>query len=233
VLPQASCKTCAKETARVEQKCAREMLGRFRIQAKLPTRRKKERPTEMLLHLIDETGRTTTVLAPISDHPPSLVLPKYAQPTIFQGIRGVDTYIPRFWSAYSEEEFAKLRSKFKVTGYNLGGVHPLLFARMLGKIAHATAVFGMDCFTPLLLDLILGRTAVLTDLVGGLLENHPPEPHTHMLDIALRPSLNLIFVKIRLFAQMGAPIYHVVAGSVTPEVATAITAWESMNSRSA
>jgi hypothetical protein len=54
VLPEASCQTCADITGAIEGKCCNMMLRAFRVHADVPTRRKKKRPT----HLIVLDGET-------------------------------------------------------------------------------------------------------------------------------------------------------------------------------
>jgi hypothetical protein len=108
--------------------------------------------------------------------------------------------------------------KFGGTGLKIGPVKVLAFARMLAKIAHSFAVarMGINKFNPLLLDLILGRTEVVTHLVGGDLDPPPAvTDYGHSLD--LRPECRVggrtfVVATVRLFAQFGAPQYYVVVG---------------------
>jgi hypothetical protein len=59
-------------------------------------------------------------------------------------------------------------------------------ARMIAKIAHAFAVAdqGLDKFTPLLPDVVLGRSDNLADLIGG--EMPCPPLRTRFTDCILR-----------------------------------------------
>jgi hypothetical protein len=87
---------------------------------------------------------------------------------------------------------------------------------MLAKIAHSFAVaeMGLGSFKPLLPDLILGKTMTPTYWVGGQLDIPPPGV-TDRIDLDYDWNANgktFTVAHIRLFAQLGAPLYHVVIG---------------------
>jgi hypothetical protein len=100
----------------------------------------------------------------------------------------------------------------------VGKINPLEFARFLAKIAYAYAVadLGKYAFIPLILPLLFGRRAVFTDLVGGDYEIPPATSDLHRLQSFVCDAGIVKFqcVQIRLFANRGTPIYHVVVGLV-------------------
>lgn len=90
------------------------------------------------------------------------------------------------------------------------------FAQFLAKIAHCFAVSVLgEGFIPTLLDFI--RTAATSpryDLVGGTPSGEPSE-NLHELELYWErvAGVHYALVKIRLFANLGAPTYLVIAGT--------------------
>jgi hypothetical protein len=110
-----------------------------------------------------------------------------------------------------------------------GGVKPLVFARMLAKIAHAATVgwLGLDSFKPYLPPLILGEDENAAYLVGGAeppTAPGPAQPYSkktrhHILKIIPMSSAgkpDLLAVSIRLFLHIGTPTYWVIVGEPLP-----------------
>jgi hypothetical protein len=102
---------------------------------------------------------------------------------------------------------------------------PDIFARVLAKIAHTTAIahFGIDSFRPLLPGVILGTDKNVPYLVGGYAPPTDPDPplaagrhnvsHQMAMCIVRNDSgHHLLFATIRLFPFTGAPTYSVVVG---------------------
>ena len=92
------------------------------------------------------------------------------------------------------------------------------FFQMLAKIGHAYAVaeIGFSHFSPLLVDLILGRDDHLGHHIGTETEN-PGSKTTKLHTLALMSARDangdeLIVVNVGLFARLSAPPYHVVVG---------------------
>jgi hypothetical protein len=118
----------------------------------------------------------------------------------------------------------------------------VLFSQMLCKIAHAfaSAEILRDNFDALLPDFI-SQVPVKTEnddrryyLVGGDTNWQEPEPYLHELGLGIYEvgADTFLIARIRLFAFMGAPVYHVVVGTI-PESkrAAAIARLSSNNSR--
>lgn len=94
---------------------------------------------------------------------------------------------------------------------------------MLPKIAHSFAVAdqGLESFVPLLPNLILHGSKTPSYLVGGDLGVPEAFPTLHRLHLEVvnadardgRSSpVQYLIVHVRLFANLGAPQYHVVVG---------------------
>ena len=90
------------------------------------------------------------------------------------------------------------------------------FAKFLAKIAHGFAIdaFG-NSFDPLLPNFIRSEArGARYDLVGGVSDDDAPSDNLHELGADWRHYNGTLFatVRIRLFANLGAPAYLVVAG---------------------
>lgn len=103
-------------------------------------------------------------------------------------------------------------------------IRAITFARLLAKIAYGYAVaeYGLStttAFTPLGLDLILGRSDDGFYTVGGDSIIPPQEgagpPHTlGLLLLSVSLSRLLLVVEIRLFRQSSTPVYRVIVGEI-------------------
>lgn len=102
VLPDASCKVCAAITAKVEQFCLRPMLGRFRIQMKLPTRRPGERPDALPLEIVRADGSLDSKPLPIEEHPITCIGFDWAAPRLLGGKPPKNTFEGRLIVRYAE-----------------------------------------------------------------------------------------------------------------------------------
>jgi hypothetical protein len=95
---------------------------------------------------------------------------------------------------------------------------PVTFARLIAKIAHCITVRaeGIDGFEPFLTDIIRGKDlSKLWYFIGGL--DTRPTPYGRPLSTSLwvgEPGRkdDFIFAEIRLFADLGAPIYYAIVG---------------------
>ena len=105
------------------------------------------------------------------------------------------------------------RRKVKVGAFQM-----LPFARMLAKISHSYAVgqLGLHAFRPLLPPLILGESTAAPWLVGGGASAPAPDTEPLLHDVWLQKCLTAgveyVLARIRLFAFVGMPRYHVVVG---------------------
>ncbi len=229
ILENASCRRCSVITAKIEQHCAHEMFGHLRISQKLPTRRKKERPGSAPANFVF-SDRTEEHLIAFDKHPANTLFPVFPMPSLMEwGMNeGVAVLGYRaFHDATAVENLQKW-----IPGQNLVEVNfappkidPIQLVRMLAKIAHSFAVakFGLNGFTPFLQNIILEDGAPWRPYVGGSFDYQRDTAQFHRI-IAGRiqaPTCTWLFVKIRLFAQLGGPnecppFYWVIVGSLTP-----------------
>jgi hypothetical protein len=66
VILDGSCKVCAAETTKIENEVGRKVLWDFRAHVNAPTRRKKERPTELPFTYSVAGGATQTKTVPVA-----------------------------------------------------------------------------------------------------------------------------------------------------------------------
>ena len=219
ILPKSSCKSCATITGKLEQFCLRPMLGNLRIRLNLPTRRPKDRPTELPIEFIRINGQRETEIVRAHEAPFVCLGYRFPAPGILRGAIPAQDYedgelIAKFINEGASKYMSPEGQKVKI-----GTINILEFTRMLAKIAHSYAVaeFGLDVFTPFLPDLILGKSTITPYLVGGdksdapLLDSEPALHHVYWQDCLVN-GVQYILVAIRLFAIFGMPRYHAVVG---------------------
>jgi hypothetical protein len=228
-LPQASCVVCAKITGEIEKKCLRDMLRPIRTRLGMRSRRKKERPDKLPLHIVRD-GRHVTHYLPIKDYPTILGMLSFDQPRFLSGkppqedkgglvapgLYGLNIDVKSYIAEYTK--------KHGGSGLSFGPIQPGLYARMLAKIAHAYTVaeYGVDSFSPFLIELILSGTDDPFNLVGGDLDDpgtkihvlKTDDLHAIMIDEREIRGKRCLVVTIQLFACLNAPIYSVVVGEI-------------------
>jgi hypothetical protein len=221
VLPDASCKVCAALTAKVEQFCLRPMLGRFRIQMKLPTRRPGERPDALPLEIVRADGSLDSKPLPIEEHPITCIGFDWAAPRLLDGKPPKNTFEGRLIVRYAgtDRNFLK-HAKGEGDKVKLGTFGAAIFARMLAKIGHSYAVANMppNSFEPMLPNLILGNDTDLyaSYLVGGDKSGWSPKSahclHSGYLQDCTSGGVTYTLAGITLFEIVGMPRYHVIVG---------------------
>ena len=229
VFPKSSCLPCAKITGSVEQFCLRTMFGVARAHLGLGTRRPKERPPTFALRHKRHDGYLEAVPVKPDSQPILLHLVKLAPPGIVVGEEPKNVF-ENAQSVISLSRPADILSKElpQFTGMNIQSppIEMSRFSRMLAKIAHSFAVAerGIDSFTPLLPELILGRYDTPSYLVGRIMGSPivPPDGLLHHLFleyIRTDDGSEFLVANIRLFAILNTPHYHVVIArtkSATP-----------------
>lgn len=228
VLPKSSCAACAKETSAFERTCQRTMLGPLRIYYDLPSRRRKERPEKLPLKVkrtpdadwsyidVDQQIYPFLVLFPLLDLPDELSGRTTAESrgaVVRQlWIRGAsfrDGILPHLAALAAELQVAAIEPTAKFSAPE--------FFRMLAKIAHAFAVaeMGIGSFAPFLIPIVRAAdTANCVQYIGGLREQEPRTENLHELSF-VPPPVNrpdIIAVRVRLFATLETPTYHVAVG---------------------
>lgn len=215
-LTKASCEHCARITSRFETDLLRNAFGPARLALCLRSKRPAERSQH--LHLQVRRGRTElAVPIPVEEYPAVLALPIFAPPECVSqdsgpsGLRLLDAHVIQV----AGRPIAELHAKY---GYEYTGIRleyqPVEFARALAKIAYAFAVLRLgleqisDCYV---LPAILGETAGIGQWVRcGAGEPVGSSAGLHALTLKLMQ--DEIHVFVRLFAQFGAPEYHVIVG---------------------
>ncbi len=119
------------------------------------------------------------------------------------------------WSWIKHDAYEAV-AKLGGVGFTIADIQPLIFTRMLAKIAygHAVTIFGLGTFKPLLIDHIRNGLDNPNPFIGGPAEKPPAEPFLHRLTssrVSARGK-DYILTEVRLLAQLGAPSYLVLVG---------------------
>lgn len=229
-LREASCADCQEITKKIEDTCLRRMFGAARYSRGITSgRHKNEHPTELpALTQINGVFRPQQI--PLAEHPTVLFMEAFNPPGLVSGRSARESarnYIAGIWAenkAFAEAKTAEELQKFYPEGAESilieGEFNPFFMARLLAKIAHGMAVFtfGLDGFKPFLLDIISDKDLSQTFYyVGG--EPDISEKDAHELDVrcGIDRISGYVVVRIRLFANLGAPAYLVVVGDPTQQ----------------
>jgi hypothetical protein len=226
VFPEASCRKCEAITGRYEQAVLRRMMGNIRLRFDAPTRNKKNRKPTLVLNKAKvnfSSSGEASIGVPLS----SVEIPASSAPMFYIGflldqpgiLLGLPLGTPLEWKTFYTYKIGDLAENHanREEGVEIGQFNPYLCAQFLAKVAYSYAVakLGDGAFSPLILDLVLGKTYYFRHWVGGELEIPPANEHEiHKIDLAIRSVGNrkLVIVRIRLFSFLGTPIYDVVVG---------------------
>ena len=222
ILLDASCSDCRKITGGFESACLKSNFGMVRAHGGMPTRRPKDRPTQGKLFII-ENGQERVKNVPLDEHPNVLAMPEFSVPPahLTGSTRPPLIRMKMHSEQHEVHRLAQLQSDQAVM---VGGSFNVdAFVRLLAKIAHGMMWISFDTerVRPLLLPIILaGETGDAWRLIGmGELPMIPFSPaygrgvHQVICDVAsTQEKGNFIIVKMRLFAEWGAPAYTVIAG---------------------
>ena len=227
ILPKSSCRRCAHViNQQVENPVLSQEWERFRTKHKLPTRRPKNR--RKYVHLGTTDGGTFRVRA--TDY--SAPVPIYrcvASARILTGAERIpNSHAWTIEGLASHDEETRLQRKYpRWDKQHRFKVEPYRFMRFVAKIGYGLAVanLGLDCFTPLVRDIILGQSDDYFRWVGCDDSMPPPDGewsndgqhqffiHLHCREVAARLVLHVV-VYVKLFGNAGMPLYHVVVGEV-------------------
>lgn len=222
VLRGASCGTCADITKKFEQKIARDLWGDARNAFDAPSRRKKQRPSVIMM--TDPTAPDTQIAVPAREYSAGFLFYTMSLAGLLQGLPESED-ISDSWQMViidddrRREEFLKKNGGKLVIKFR----HvPQDFGRLLIKIAYGQVLTTLDPgdFHPLCLPYILGTRPNVSYLVGSSPRQPVPTPEigysltTGSISI---PGTLLLVASVRLYANTHAPEYVVVVGSVTGE----------------
>jgi hypothetical protein len=218
-LLRASCKPCADITHRFERDTLRSLLSPVRAILAMQSRRRPLRPSTFPLVLVSN-GVQRTIQVPSSEFPLYLPAPVFLPPGCLTGAspsHRLSTQLSFFHLAGPTLEEVVQRHAADFAGARLN-FSPSDFARTLAKIAFTAAVYilGTAPFrhTPVR-RVILGEDPSVGHWVGSWI-GEPVNEAKGLHAIKVRASGTDIHVNLRLFAQFGAPEYHVVLGQADP-----------------
>jgi hypothetical protein len=227
-LPGASCESCAKKTSYLEGYAGRHICGPMRIHFGIQSRRKRINLGSVPVIFQTEHGDEIRQI-PRENLPVSVLLPVWDPPGVFR--EGVCTPVHEceIWRWQEDgvhEKTTALKKQGDVDFRIVSQFRPLVFARLLAKIAHAMAValLGVNSFVHYLPRIILGEDDDAALLVGGAEPPTEPLPrtpnssrkthhHDIMVTIMSAPGKpDIVVAKIRLFLHIGTPTYWVIVG---------------------
>jgi len=212
VLEQAACEACERIINEFEQPILKTVLYAPRVH--LGVRRKKRKRSEETIKLQGNVnGKDIDVFLPLKRAPVLLFFVKLGPPGILVGRPAHISDVAGAWAKH-------LAGPLVPPGFK-SLASPVLdtfkFSRFLAKIAHCFAVEQLgENFAPLLLDVIRQPVADQRyDLVGGEREDSPATDNLHELRLEWHRYGSAVYatVRIRLFANLGAPTYWVVVGT--------------------
>jgi hypothetical protein len=222
VLPEASCDDCARRTCSTETAILKNSLlaVRRRLKIKGKKRSRSDEKTYPATTIIG--GKNVEIMLPLGDHPTVILMIGFNAPRMFsRDPKRPD--ISSIWNHFLGEVAGA--QKAGATSVFTPSFDTVRFAQMIAKIAHGYAVyrFGVAGFRPLLQEFIRRKFArdeqylECFDLVGGaprLYAPHPSDLHTLGHDFGSIGEKRYLLVHVRLFANLGAPIYSAVVGEV-------------------
>lgn len=230
-LLNASCAGCADITHRFERDALRGLFPAIRAVLAFQTRRPSERPRQLPL-VIESHGDRRVVQVALDKYPVYLPSPIWFEPGVVEG-RPMGSAIGfrielRHLAGPSFEEVARSFQPCDFVGARMS-FGPPEFARMIAKIAFCGAVHAIG-LAPLrqspIRAVIRGEDPAIDHWVGawsGSEVNPPKGLHA----MQLRAAGSQLHVIVRLFAQFGAPEYHVVLGQASREfVESAAWPWK-------
>jgi hypothetical protein len=213
------------------------MLGSLRLRLDLSGRRKKKERPESLPAIMMVDDHWHRVDAPIDKRLGVTHMFAFHEPGILSGLTPIESRLRRetaIWSNFAMDHAAARRWALaknpKARRYgSVSFFNPVLFQRMLAKIGHSFAVgeMGKRGFIPLLPKTIIGEEPwQLNYLVGGHPNELPSSEYINEIGLRHQTSADgktLIVVHIRLFGNLGAPVYYVVVGLPLLAASTALT----------
>lgn len=219
-LLRASCDRCAAITHRFERDTLRGLLPTIRNVLAMQTRRQHER-TKTVSLVLASRGTRRVVQVPPPEFPLYLPTPRLPSPGVVAGrspTEGIPTELDFIHIAGpSFEEVSRRYGDVDFVGARLtfSGDE---FARTLAKIAFCGGVYalGLAPFkdTPIR-RVILGEESSIGHWVGSW-DGEPINEAKGLHAMQVRASGSDVHVVLRLFAQFGAPEYHVVLGPADP-----------------
>ena len=220
ILHQASCKRCAGIINKdIEGPLLGGTLKNFRIKHKFPTRRKPMPDT------IEAFDPWRTVSIPAAEFSAPVCWPIFDKAHIITGepLRPNRREFPAFITGEGKLDVAA-KKKYGWSGMHKNTMDPIVFARFVAKVCLGFAVgqVGLDCFKPLVRDVILGRAdGQCFQYIGS--GQSKEEPKTEVSGVQLNLIVRVgdgqmfLIVTVDFFPATRVPVYHAVVGSVEQE----------------
>jgi HNH endonuclease len=233
VFEKASCKACQQKIQPYEQRVLRSQLAVFRTRIGAPTRNKRDRPTNQILHFV-EVDDNQNILRDlgnrefsIDDAPLTFSVWELPPPGILSGDTKSQGVSGKPWTYVDEIVVGKLTRQIAIeTGSKnvaakIGEINRNDFLRFLIKTAHAYAVYelGLAAFRPLTTDIVLSRGNELERFIGCDYQSSPYDGSpANMVEMVLGtvdegPALGYTIVRIRLYPILGTPAHIIVVGA--------------------
>jgi len=220
-LLRASCPKCAKITHRFERDSLRGLFQTVRIILKMQSRRRGKQPSTLPL-VLESKGVQRTVQVSITDFPLYLPMPRLPQPgSVSKDTMVYSASVKIDFIHVAGPSFELISQRYPDVDYVGARLRFVLedFARTLAKIAFCAGVYTLG-LEPLsqspIRKIIIGEDRDVWRWVGSWTGDPMNEPRgLHAMQI--RASGSDIHVILRLFAQFGAPEYHIMLGAADPE----------------
>ena len=220
ILPESSCRECARVTGRFEREVLRGPLRDVRVFLGIQSRsRHRDAPDHLFVEArYGDEWRTVHLPRaeyPVVGHFLRLSPPGYFFPEAYDGDISVAGYAAYTWGPHPAEVLKAIGAdEIRVRQFYAVGA----FARMIAKIGYGTAVaFGR-------LDPARGRPEVVSAILGdstrigrwvGVEEGSPertPKGTLHATRVHADASRGMLLARVQLFSNSGTPTYVVVLG---------------------
>jgi hypothetical protein len=236
----ASCPACAKVTQYFEDQCIHQVFDPIR--RTLDSAGKRHAKTRRRTFSVVYGPGTATEerrYVSIEDHPAALLMPIIPPPGIIDGERrdrGLADIRVDWWLGWQGEtvQRAERLERADSEKRQLGVPYstPMgSFYKFLAKIAHATATahYGLDAFSPFLPEVILGqrnKVGVGPYFIGcayfasgeritSIRRREPPYTHVLRFNEERCGAETYLVARMQLFANIEAPVYEAIVGSMT------------------
>jgi hypothetical protein len=222
------------------------MWRAMRYRHGIGSRRKNKRPKTLSLSVRRDRERDSEAIkverqhnpdhwvakdVPYDDHPTLLALYRLRPPGLLCGAKREDSDNNSIQGIWHHVQ-APAQGEPKEPSHVEVQLHLILQLKLIAKIAHgyATYRYGIDGFDPFLTDFIRGQNfSNPSFLIGGEFGPIPPPiKGTWHIKSSRLPAGNLVLVRVRLFAHLGAPVYVAVVGKHKPDSAR-LESYERLN----
>ncbi|MDQ0446981.1 hypothetical protein [Methylobacterium aerolatum] len=186
-----------------------------------PTRRRKARPAELEIGVINRDGTPKRRMVPATDYPAVVFLPHFGRAGFFVGNNpNIDTL---YWKGKAHPT---VNVDEHMALYGFDGVYEAKFmphelGQTIIKICYAYAIaeLGIDSFEPVCLPQILGKDNNISYIFGQKGETQPEAGDTIIWKITLayivsRSMPPVLTAQCVFLEKMGMPIYEVVLGFI-------------------